>query len=124
MEKKKNLQKRVVDIPATSKLLKKQRIDHGYSVIELRELLQLESRVAIYAWENEKLKNIPSLENLDALARLYDVNIEELYVMIPVNSEECVIKDYSLEYEIDIDCILSELDEDEKKEFLFLMGKQ
>ena len=62
MEKKKFLQKRVVDIPATAKLLKKQRIDHGYSVIELRELLQLESRVAIYAWENEKLKNIPSLE--------------------------------------------------------------
>ncbi len=35
---------------------------------------------ASYAWESEKIKNIPSIENFDFLAKLYGVHVEDLYV--------------------------------------------
>ena len=40
--------KKVVDIPATARLLKQLRQDHGYSVVKLQNMLELESAVAIY----------------------------------------------------------------------------
>lgn len=33
-----------------------------------------------YAWESEKIKNIPSIKNFDFLAKLYGVHIEDPYV--------------------------------------------
>ena len=39
------------------------------------------SPVAIYAWENEKCKNIPCIENFDILSKLYKCHVEDLYVL-------------------------------------------
>lgn len=47
----------VVDIPATSRLLKELRNKNGYSVKQLQEIFGFVTPVAIYAWENEKCKN-------------------------------------------------------------------
>ncbi len=75
----------VVDIPATSRLLKELRNKNGYSVKQLQEIFGFETPVAIYAWENEKCKNIPCIENFDLLSKLYKCHVEELYVLKQVD---------------------------------------
>ena len=50
----------------------------------LRKILEtkhFETPVAVYAWENEKCKNIPCIENFDVLSRLYKCHVEDLYVL-------------------------------------------
>ncbi|MBQ6057170.1 MAG: helix-turn-helix transcriptional regulator, partial [Treponema sp.] len=75
------VKKTVVDIPATSRLLKELRNKNGYSVKQLQEIFGFETPVAIYAWENEKCKNIPCIENFDTLAKLYKCHVEDLYIL-------------------------------------------
>ena len=71
----------VVDIPATSRLLKELHNKNGYSIKQLQEIFGFETPVAIYARENEKCKNIPYIENFDTLAKLYKYHVENLYVL-------------------------------------------
>lgn len=75
------IKRTVIDIPATSKLLKNLRIQNGYSVKQLQEIFGFETPVAVYAWENEKCKNIPCIENFDVLSKLYKCHVEDLYVL-------------------------------------------
>ena len=75
------IKRTVIDIPATSKLLKNMRIQNGYSVKQLQEIFGFETPVAVYAWENEKCKNIPCIENFDVLSKLYKCHVEDLYVL-------------------------------------------
>ena len=79
------IKKTLVDIPATSRLLKELRNKNGYSVKQLQEIFGFETPVAIYAWENEKCKNIPCIENFDFLSKLYKCHVEELYVLKQVD---------------------------------------
>ena len=78
----------VVDIPATSRLLKELRNKNRYSVKQLQEIFGFETPVAIYAWENEKCKNIPCIENFDTLAKLYKCHAEDLYEQIDFSNME------------------------------------
>lgn len=75
------IKRTVIDITATSKLLKNMRIQNGYSVKQLQEIFGFETPVAVYAWENEKCKNIPCIENFDVLSKLYKCHVEDLYVL-------------------------------------------
>ena len=75
------VKKTVVDIPATSRLLKELRTKNGYTVKQLQEIFGFETPVAIYAWENEKCKNIPCIENFDLLSKLYKCHVEDLYIL-------------------------------------------
>ena len=79
------IKRTVVDIQATSKLLKSLRIQNGYTVKQLQEIFGFETPVAVYAWENEKSKNIPCIENLDTLSKLYNCHVEDLYVLKQVD---------------------------------------
>ena len=88
----------VVDIPATSKLLKDLRNKHGYSVKQLQEIFGFETPVAIYAWENEKCKNIPCIENFDILSKLYKCHVEDLYVLKQINSSNMEVHEDIPEY--------------------------
>ncbi len=84
----------VVDIPTTSRLLKELRNKNGYSVKQLQEIFGFETLVAIYAWENEKCKNIPCIENFDLLSKLYKYHVEDLYILKQVdfsNMESVII---------------------------------
>ncbi len=110
--------KKVVDIPATARLLKKLRLEHGYSVVQLQKMMELESAVSIYAWESEKIKNIPSIENFDFLAKLYGVHVEDLYVLKPVTDfGEMEVHEYTPDYGINYDLIMEDLDESEREAF-------
>lgn len=112
--------RKVVDVPATSRLLKKLRLEHGYSVKDLQDKIGLQSYVAIYAWENIKKKNIPSIEHFDFLAKLYGLHVEELYVLKDEDIDVFEVHEHVCDYEINIAEILEDLNEQEKEEFLNL----
>ena len=92
------VKKTVVDIPATSRLLKDLRNKNGYSVKQLQEIFGFETTVAIYAWENEKCKNIPCIENFDMLSKLYKCHVEDLYILKQVDFSNMEVHEDIPEY--------------------------
>lgn len=66
----------VIDLKATGNKIKKLRTQTGYSVKDLQELFGFEYPQAIYAWEQGK--NVPTVDNLLVLARLFKVRIEDI----------------------------------------------
>ena len=92
------IKRTVIDIPATSKLLKNLRIQNGYSVKQLQEIFGFETPVAVYAWENEKCKNIPCIENFDVLSKLYKCHVEDLYVLKQVEISDMKVHETIPEY--------------------------
>lgn len=73
---------------------------------------------ASYAWESEKIKNIPSIENFDFLAKLYGVHVGDLYVLKPVTDfGEMEVHEYAPDYGINFDLIMEDLNETEREEF-------
>ena len=88
----------VVDISATSRLLKELRNKNGYSVKQLQEIFGFETPVAIYVWENEKCKNIPCIENFDTLAKLYKCHVEDLYILKQVDFSDLQVCENTPEY--------------------------
>ncbi len=92
------VKKTVVDIPATSRLLKDLRNKNGYSVKQLQEIFGFETPVAIYAWENEKCKNIPCIENFDTLSKLYKCHVEDLYILKQIDFSNMEVHEHIPEY--------------------------
>ena len=92
------IKRTVIDIPATSKLLKNLRIQNGYSVKQLQDIFGFETPVAVYAWENEKCKNIPCIENFDVLSKLYKCHVEDLYVLKQVEISDMKVHETIPEY--------------------------
>ena len=88
----------VVDIPATSRLLKDLRNKNGYSVKQLQKIFGFETPVAIYAWENEKCKNIPCIENFDILSKLYKCHVQDLYVLKQIDFSDLQVYENTPEY--------------------------
>ena len=88
----------VVDIPATSRLFKDLRNKKGFSVKQLQEIFGFETPVALYAWENEKCKNIPCIENFDILSKLYKCHVEDLYVLKQVDLSDLQVRENTPEY--------------------------
>lgn len=71
--------KPVIDVSSTGKNLKQKRCQAGYSVAQLREMLQLETVGAIYKWECEK--SMPTVDNLVILSSVYGIPIQDLIVV-------------------------------------------
>ena len=92
------VKKTVVDIPATSRLLKELRTKNGYTVKQLQEIFGFETPVAIYAWENEKCKNIPCIENFDLLSKLYKCHVEDLYILKQIDFSDMEVHEDIPEY--------------------------
>ena len=61
-------------------------------------MTNLYTPVAIYAWENEKCKNIPCIENFDTLAKLYKCHVEDLYVLKQIDISDLQVHENSPEY--------------------------
>ena len=62
----------------TGEQIWKLRKERNISVEQIRRYLQFESTQAIYKWENGKC--FPQVDNLMALARLFDVSPEDIMV--------------------------------------------
>ena len=69
----------ILNMKATGRRIRKLREEHNISILELRNLLQLESVQAIYKWERGA--SAPSLDNLILLSRIFEVSIEAILVV-------------------------------------------
>ena len=85
----------VIDVEATSKNLKFLREERKIKVSELQKMFNLEYPQAIYNWENPDAKTLPRIDNLVALAKLYEITIDELLVIKMENSGEMVVSEPS-----------------------------
>lgn len=65
----------------TGKKIRKLMNEHGVTVREVQEEMELESPQAVYKWLNGKA--IPSTENLLILGRLLNVPMEDMIVLEP-----------------------------------------
>jgi len=70
--------KPVIDLTATGSRIKEIRKNKGFSVRDIQDIFAFEYPQAVYAWEQGK--NVPSIDNLLVLSRLFDVAIEEMIV--------------------------------------------
>ncbi len=76
MEDVKHILKPVIDLKKTGEKIKTLRKSNGFTVHELQLLFGFEYPQAIYAWECGK--NIPSIDNLLVLSRLFTVAIDDI----------------------------------------------
>ena len=65
----------------TGKRIKELRKKSGYSVNDLKEILGLGTKQAIYNWQNGE--SIPSIDNLVILATVFEVKIDDIIVKQP-----------------------------------------
>ena len=71
-----NLLRPVPDLMATGRKIKSLMDASGISARDLQELLGFEYPQAIYAWLNGR--NLPTVDNLLALAQIFDIMIDEI----------------------------------------------
>ncbi|MBQ0071925.1 MAG: helix-turn-helix transcriptional regulator [Spirochaetales bacterium] len=83
----------LIDVEATSNRLKALRLANGFSIQEIQEIMGFTSPVSVYAWENPKKKSIPCIENMDLLARLYNVHVEDLYITKDISLNHITFSD-------------------------------
>lgn len=82
-----NFYKPVIDLEETGKKIKYLRKASGYSVRDIQNVFGFEYPQAVYAWEQGK--NIPSIDNLLVLSKLFGVSIEQLIISQTVEVELC-----------------------------------
>ncbi|MBR5867144.1 MAG: helix-turn-helix transcriptional regulator [Spirochaetaceae bacterium] len=91
MEDIKHILKPVIDLEKTGEKIKTLRKNNGFSVHELQLLFGFEYPQAIYAWEAGK--NIPTVDNLIVLSRLYSVSMDEI-ICYTLNDILCSCTDH------------------------------
>ena len=74
-----------VDLKATGKSIKSLRIENGYTVRDIQNIFGFEYPQAVYSWEQGK--NVPAIDNLLVLSRLFDSPIEKIVVSRMVEVE-------------------------------------
>ena len=67
-----------IDLEATGRRIRRLRESRGLSVPQIRDALQISSVQAVYKWERGE--NLPNIDNLYALSRLFGVRIDEMLV--------------------------------------------
>ena len=81
----KNLFFPVIDSIATGKTIKQLRLACGLTVRDLQDYFGFDAPQAIYKWQEGK--TTPTVDNLIALGRLFDVPVESIIVVKPVAVE-------------------------------------
>ncbi len=76
----------VIDLIATGKLLKNLRIKHHVKIQELTDYLHLSSARVIYKWQRGEC--LPSVDNLYALSRFYDISMNDLLAEAAPNNND------------------------------------
>ena len=67
-----------IDLAATGAHIRQLRLEQGYSVQDLQIYLGLEHPQAIYHWQHGR--NLPSVDNLYALSKLWGVPMDKIIV--------------------------------------------
>jgi len=68
--------KPVIDLKETGTQIKALRKQNGFSVRDLQDIFGFEFPQAVYSWEQGK--NVPTVDNLLVLARIFNVSIDEI----------------------------------------------
>ncbi|MCR5698907.1 MAG: helix-turn-helix domain-containing protein [Treponemataceae bacterium] len=71
----------VIDVETTSINLKRLREERNIKVSEIQKSLNMTYPQAIYNWENPDLKDLPNIDHLVFLAKLYSVSIDKLIII-------------------------------------------
>ena len=90
----------VIDVEATSQNLKRLRKERSIKVSEIQKSLNMTYPQAIYNWENPDLKDLPSIDHLVSLAKLYRVSIDEMIVIRKEESTAIAVHESTLPYGI------------------------
>jgi len=77
--------KPVIDLNATGTKIKNLRKINGYSVKDIQDVFGFEYPQAVYAWEQGK--NVPTIDNLLVLSKLFGSSLEEIVVTRMVEIE-------------------------------------
>lgn len=77
--------KPIIDLPATGNQIKTLRRASGLSVRDLQDVFCFDYPQAIYAWEQGR--NVPTVDNLLVLARLFNCTIDEIVKYRDVESQ-------------------------------------
>lgn len=75
----------VIDLQSTGIQIKELRKNSGYSVKDIQDIFGFEYPQAVYAWEQGK--NVPTIDNLLILSKLFGVSIEEIVCVRNVEVE-------------------------------------
>lgn len=67
-----------IDLAATGTHIRQLRLEQGYSVRDLQTYLGFERPQAIYHWQCGH--NLPSVDNLYALSKLWDIPMDKIIV--------------------------------------------
>lgn len=70
--------KPVIDLKGTGTQIKSLRRESGFSVRDIQEIFGFEFPQAVYSWEQGK--NVPSIDNLLVLSKLFKVSMDEIIV--------------------------------------------
>lgn len=68
----------VIDLPATGENIRRLRMEKGNTVVELQEYLGLTCPQTVYLWQRGR--NLPSVDNLYAISRLWDVSMNDILI--------------------------------------------
>lgn len=71
----------VIDVKATGENILRLRLERQLTIRELQVYFGFEEPTAIYRWQRGD--NLPSLDNMVALSKLFGVTIEEILVLEP-----------------------------------------
>lgn len=88
----------VIDLQATGNKIKELRKTNKYSIKDIQDVFGFEYPQAVYAWEQGK--NVPTIDNLLILSKLFGVQIEQIVCVTNVeikiacssNKEACAEK--------------------------------
>ncbi|MGP1589143.1 helix-turn-helix transcriptional regulator [Oribacterium sp. oral taxon 102] len=75
----------VIDVEKTGKRIEELRKKRGFKVREIAVLMGFQEPQAVYKWQQGKA--LPSLDNLFALSRLFDVRMEDIIVERTLSAE-------------------------------------
>lgn len=70
--------KPVIDLKNTGLNIKSLRKGCGFTVKDIQDIFGFEFPQAVYAWEQGK--NVPTIDNLLVLSRLFEVSVDEIIV--------------------------------------------
>lgn len=79
--------KPVIDLKNTGLQIKSLRKQNGFSVHDIQDIFGFEYPQAVYSWEQGK--NIPTIDNLLVLSRLFNVGIDEIVITRNVEVDIC-----------------------------------
>lgn len=68
--------KPVIDLQATGVQIKSIRKEKGFSVRDIQDIFGFEFPQAVYSWEQGK--NVPSVDNLLVLSKIFEVSMDSL----------------------------------------------